>query len=177
MGRIKEKTAITLIALVITIIVLLILAGITMAQLSNSGLFGKAQEAKEKHEIAQKKENTSIGEYDDAIEEYIDGYRAFDINSLELDYDHKVDIKGYNSSTNVYNVPSTGIFVFSATGRQASTNSYFYINGIQFKACGDGNSSGYDANAYSQFVTKGTQIYFAMTGTDGLDNAFFIPFK
>ena len=52
----KEETirenGITLVALIITIIILLILAGISIANLTQTGLFEKAQEAKEKTEIA-----------------------------------------------------------------------------------------------------------------------------
>ena len=44
----KENKGITLVALVITIIILLILAGITISSLTNTGLFEKAKEAKEK---------------------------------------------------------------------------------------------------------------------------------
>ena len=47
MKNLKERKAITLIALVITIIILLILAGITISSLTNSGLFDKVKEAKE----------------------------------------------------------------------------------------------------------------------------------
>ena len=42
----KKQNGITLVALVITIIILLILAGITIASLSNTGLFGQANRAK-----------------------------------------------------------------------------------------------------------------------------------
>ncbi len=52
----KQSKGITLIALVITIIILLILAGISIATLTNTGLFGKAKEAKEKSEMADAKE-------------------------------------------------------------------------------------------------------------------------
>ena len=64
---IKENKGITLIALVITIIVLLILAGITVTQLSNNGLFDKARIAKEKWEDARKLENSLLGEYENEI--------------------------------------------------------------------------------------------------------------
>ena len=48
----KENEGITLIALVITIIVLLILAGITIATLTgNNGILTKTNEAKEQTEI------------------------------------------------------------------------------------------------------------------------------
>ena len=55
--RIKEKRGITLIALVITIIVLLILAGVTIAALTGkNGILTKASDAKEDTVIAQDEE-------------------------------------------------------------------------------------------------------------------------
>ena len=57
----KEINGITLIALVITIIVLLILAGVTIATLTgNDGIMNKAGEAKEKTEIASEKEAIEV---------------------------------------------------------------------------------------------------------------------
>ena len=50
-SNLKEK-GITLVALVITIIILLILAGISISALTNTGIFGKAKEAKAKTEKA-----------------------------------------------------------------------------------------------------------------------------
>lgn len=52
----KKTKGITLIALVITIVILLILAGISISALTNQGLFEKAKEAKQKSEDAQKVE-------------------------------------------------------------------------------------------------------------------------
>ena len=53
----KEKSGITLIALVITIIVLLILAGVSIAMLTgDNGILAQAKEAKEVTEEAEKKE-------------------------------------------------------------------------------------------------------------------------
>ena len=49
----KENKGITLIALVITIIILLILAGITIGTLMNTGLFKKAQKAEQENNVAQ----------------------------------------------------------------------------------------------------------------------------
>ena len=46
--KIKQAKGITLIALVITIVILLILAGISISTLTNTGIFGKVKEAKEK---------------------------------------------------------------------------------------------------------------------------------
>ena len=59
----KQTKGITLIALVITIIILLILAGISIAALTNQGLFEKAKEAKQKTEDAQKNESQTLENY------------------------------------------------------------------------------------------------------------------
>ena len=54
MENLKDnRRGITLIALIITIIIILILAGISISALTNTGLFGKATEAKIKTEIAR----------------------------------------------------------------------------------------------------------------------------
>ena len=57
----REKKGITLIALVITIIVLLILAGVTIATLTgDNGILTKATKAKEDTEVGEEKEQISI---------------------------------------------------------------------------------------------------------------------
>ena len=62
---------ITLVALVVTIIILLILAGITINSLTNSGLFDKVKEAKEKYKNAQELENSLLANYEDKMNEYV----------------------------------------------------------------------------------------------------------
>ena len=66
----KKQKGITLVALVVTIIILLILAGISIASLTGNGLFEKAQLAKEKQENAQIKENSILTEYVNIIENH-----------------------------------------------------------------------------------------------------------
>lgn len=67
----KRNKGITLIALVITIIVLIILAGISIAQINGNGLLEKAKVAEEKEKNAQNIENAYLKDYEDKIEEYI----------------------------------------------------------------------------------------------------------
>ena len=68
---VKKQTGITLIALVVTMIVLLILAGITIATLTgNNGILTRAQEAKNKTEQTQKEEQNILNSYEDKINEY-----------------------------------------------------------------------------------------------------------
>ena len=70
MKKLKQQKGITLVALVITIIILLILAGISIASLTQTGLFKKAKEAKQNTLDAQLKENTILNEYDELIAKY-----------------------------------------------------------------------------------------------------------
>lgn len=69
----KSSKGITLIALIITIIILLILAGVTIAQLTESGLFDKAKQAEQESENAQIKEEITLGDYENKIVEYVNG--------------------------------------------------------------------------------------------------------
>ena len=71
----KENKGITLVALVITIIILLILAGITINSLIGSELFENTKLAKERYKNAEKLENETLGDYENKIGEYIDGSR------------------------------------------------------------------------------------------------------
>ena len=59
--KLRKDKGITLIALVITIIVLLILAGVSIAMLTGqNGIFTQAQNAKEKTDDAQEKEKIQL---------------------------------------------------------------------------------------------------------------------
>ena len=69
---IKKERGITLIALVITIIVLLILAGVTIAALSGeNGILKRATEARDKTVEAQEQEEQDLEEMEDFINESI----------------------------------------------------------------------------------------------------------
>ena len=70
----KNNKGITLIALVITIIVLLILAGVTIAALSgDNGILRRATEAKEQTNQKNDEETEKIGGYESTIDQYVDG--------------------------------------------------------------------------------------------------------
>ena len=72
--KIKGNKGITLIALVITIIVLLILAGVTIAALSgDNGILKRATEAKEQTNKKNDEETEKIGGYENTIDQYVDG--------------------------------------------------------------------------------------------------------
>ena len=80
----KENTGITLIALVVTIIVLLILAGISIATLTGeNGLLTKANTAKEQTEIADAKEQAKI-DITAEIAERIEAGRSIDLRDSDI---------------------------------------------------------------------------------------------
>ena len=66
----KGKRGITLIALEITIIILLILSGITISSLTNTGLFKNAKEAKNRTEDAQRQEQDLLNQYEEELNRY-----------------------------------------------------------------------------------------------------------
>lgn len=70
MKKINNNKAITLIALVITIIILLILAGVAINALTQTGLFENAKQAKNVTENAKGEENTILGDYENEINKY-----------------------------------------------------------------------------------------------------------
>ena len=77
--RVKEKNGITLIALVITIIVLLILAGVTIATLTgDNGILTKAQSAKTQNDKATVKEKVDL-----AIAASLDETGKIDLDQLK----------------------------------------------------------------------------------------------
>ena len=68
---INKKQGITLIALVVTIIVLLILAGVSISMLTGkNGILNRAAEAKEKTEGTQKEDEKKLQGYEDVIAQY-----------------------------------------------------------------------------------------------------------
>lgn len=69
----NQTKGITLIALIITIIILLILAGIAISSLTQTGLFAKAQEAKERTIKAQLKEEIELAIQEIQVEEVTKG--------------------------------------------------------------------------------------------------------
>ena len=79
----KENKGITLIGLVITIVILLILTGISISVLTNTGLFGKAKDAKKKSDEVVLDQNTKLDEYEDEINKYLEEQTKGDNNQDE----------------------------------------------------------------------------------------------
>ena len=75
----RREKGITLIALIVTIIVLLILAGVTInLAVNNQGIFNKAKTATRAFKNASENEQTGLDEADKEIEKYLPGVRYKD---------------------------------------------------------------------------------------------------
>lgn len=69
----KNQNGITLISLVITIIILLILAGVSLnLVLGENGLIRRSQEAKEAYTQSQSEEAEQLNEVESWMDQYID---------------------------------------------------------------------------------------------------------
>ena len=74
MEKFKNNTkGITLVALVITIIILLILATISIKSLTNTGLFKNAQKAKDETQNAAENQAKLLNSYEDELNKYVSG--------------------------------------------------------------------------------------------------------
>ena len=120
----KENRGITLIALVISIIVLLILAGVTIAALSgDNGILTRAKEAKEKTKLAQKEEEKTLSNMENILNNVINfnNIKTEDTNPagvvpenstvVEADANKGIVIKDKNDNEWVWvEVPKTTVF-------------------------------------------------------------------
>ena len=78
----KKQSGITLVTLVITIIILLILASITISSLTNTGLFEKSKEAGDKTQNAAENQAKTLNEYEDELNKYISGTTGENLEKL-----------------------------------------------------------------------------------------------
>lgn len=80
----EKSNGITLVALIVTIIILLILAGVSISSLTGNGLFEKTKLAEQKHEEAQAKENQEIQNTIDLIDGYLGDSSKITAESIEF---------------------------------------------------------------------------------------------
>lgn len=113
----KDVKGITLIALVITIIVLLILAAVSIAMLTGeNGLLQKATKAKEENKLAQAKEQINLMLQEYRIERDTGSNKSFEDFWKEKKTDKKIDDyeknENYNeNSTKLWDIELDGYFL------------------------------------------------------------------
>ena len=109
----NNQKGITLVALVITIIILLILAGISISALTGSGLLAKAQDAEKKYDNAQAEESKTLLGYESLIDEYVTGVKKI----TDTD-DTKPSQAMPEEATVIENNPSKGIVIVDKKGNE-----------------------------------------------------------
>ena len=95
MKKNKSTRGITLIALVITIIILLILAGISISALTNQGLFKNAKIAQNATEKAEAEQGKTLNEYEDEINKYLETNKKVEGKIVDRVNDGKIKIGDY----------------------------------------------------------------------------------
>ena len=107
---IKSNSAITLIALIITIIVLLILAGVTLSMvMGESGIFSKANNASEQTKISNAKEIIRMQVLENEAYKSINDSKAKSDEDLQVDVETKLTEEGYKIENGKITIGSTEI--------------------------------------------------------------------
>ena len=128
----RKEEGITLIALVITIIVLLILAGVSIAMLTGeNGILTQAQRAKEETEEAQANEENILNSYEDYLSQATNGgfVESKGVNAPVLG--ENMELVSYDESTKTWvtNNSSSSYDYVAGTGEE-DNNSSRWANAI-----------------------------------------------
>ena len=159
----NKNKGITLVALVITIIILLILAGISISVLTNTGIFGKAKEAKKKSEDATLEQNKILDNYEKEVDQYLPAFtgntveeaiqhgrvlNATDNTELHDEKGNKIVVPAGFKVTGDATTIDKGIVIEDATTGATSGSQFVWIPvGTITKA--DGTTVGINLNRYA----------------------------
>ena len=153
--NLKSNKAITLVALIITIIVLLILAGVTLNMvLGDNGLINKAQSSVDKYQQSANNEQDFLN----AIEEYIDLKAENIVTAKEIESNPQ---KYYGAKVTNYTAGGATwriFYVDTADKYKDGTNTVYLIaeyDDNRVQALGTKNADNtYTVNAYQSSTTK-----------------------
>lgn len=166
--RFKNKSGITLIALVVTIIVLLILAGISVSMLiGQNGILNRASEAKEKTEIAQKDEEKTLQGYENVINKYTSGKTVSELFDSTGEIEGKLHIGDFINYTptienwteeDMEKIETTGAKIAANKMKESLPNKAYQFGGFAIGDSKSGNAKVYDANYAYIKDSKGNDI-------------------
>lgn len=112
-NKLNESKGITLIALIITIIILLILAGIIIGSISNSGLLDHSRDATQKYKKAQVDESDALQYMEQEIDKSIDKPKIEDTSSKGV-YAKTYDIDGDTSTAEILFLSNSASTTYSS---------------------------------------------------------------
>lgn len=161
MKNLKNQKGITLVALVVTIIVLLILAGVSLSLVAGSdGILGRATNAVDKNQIAMIKEKIELKVAEEVENFYEAKYvdRTIDNATTALEY-----ISGSDSNTVPDGKDKIDRRYFSEAGAEyeivfetSASESKFYVNYLKGNTKLSGKSTGMTDNKVKASFSKGT---------------------
>ena len=166
---------ITLVALVITIIILLILAGVAITALTQTGLFENAKQDKNAMENAQNEENTILSDYSSEINEYISSNRNDKENSQSL----------INKDDGIYN-KSEGGYIFNTSQNNITYTSNNIItlsesienyNYIEFECDNNYSTEGYSYPFSQRYSVSQIKEHYSNTNEFVYKNVFWIIYN
>ena len=137
--KLKNEKGITLVALVITIIVLLILAGVTLSMvMGDSGIFGKANNAKEQTKLSNAEEIIKLAVLENKVKSVSGDADALTNEALKTEIAKKLTEQGYtvNGGTVTYYGDKT-IDIESYLDKEKTTTYTAYNVGDQVTVGGE----------------------------------------
>ena len=126
MRKTKMQKGITLIALIITIVVILILAAVTMSVLSDSGIINRAKNAQTEYEIGEEKEKVTLA----ANEAFLSGLGTITEEDL-------ADALDSNFGAGEYSIDSSNSEYFTVTITKSGREYKVYKNTLMARAFND----------------------------------------
>lgn len=112
---IQEEQGITLIALIVTIIIMLILAGISIKlAIDNNGVIENAKEAKNQYEQSQTEEDSKLSDLSSIMKNKLDANRGNSSNSGEGE--SSVTVLGFEAPNSI----DYGNYSFSVTTKKSN---------------------------------------------------------
>ena len=142
----RENKGITLVALVVTIVILLILAGISISTLTNTGIFQKAKDAKGGSENAEKEQKQTLSEYEKELNKYTAQELTDDKINKVLSETENIVLKDANG--NIFTLPAG----FKVVVNDDTGNAKTVDKGIVIEDATD-------------LATKGSQFVWVPVGT------------
>ena len=184
-NTLRRNKGITLIALVVTIIVLLILAGISIVMLTGqNGILNRAAEAKEKTRVAQEDENEKLQGYEKIINQYAENLPIGEdtapylpnstFSKKEGDLAKGLVIQDANQNEYVWVEVPTTIYdntTYNNNGAKKPSNSEDYTN---IEACLKAYTTDYANPDYSDTNSNFTVQYQAMLKSVYTNGGFWI---
>ena len=156
---IKSNSAITLIALIITIIVLLILAGVTLSMvMGENGIFGKANNASEQTKISNAKEIIRMQVLENELNKKTKDANAKSDEDLQVDVETKLTEEGYKVEEGKITIGSTEINIAEEIANASSggeINKITIADGDNIKGTGPKTIDGKKATYRNPIIPAG----------------------